>query len=618
MKLLVKTGRWMSRAVIVLAALKGPVVLAQAELEPWGNLTGIRVHGQLIPFITSLRVVSGDATLIISTAKEKQRPRYWREGNHQVVTTRIDSLYFREDVEDLGEGSARVRVTCYAAADQHLEGIYFSLQMIPDASGTDSLTYATSNGTRTLSSGTPTQVNIPLHEGDVALGDTLKATVDLRVGGHIDHSPVHLVLNSAQTGRPFEGIGGNFRIQNLKTDPEVIDYNLAHLRVAWGRVEMPWRLWQPALGDHPLDSAAAGRLNPVVTRALEMAGRLSKMGIPLILSAWFPPDWAIRGPYKARPGEDGVWGNPLDPARLPDVYKSIADYLTCLKDRYGAEVKLFSFNESDLGINVRMTGLEHDAFIKGLGAYLASRGLSTKLLLGDNSDATTYAFIQPALGDPDALPFIGAISFHSWRGFDTATLSHWADAATRLGLPLIVAEGSIDAAAWNYPAIFTEPAYALKEVSLYTRILAVCQPLSILQWQLTSDYSLLAGGGIWGDTGQLRPTQRFWNLRQLASTPPGLRYMPLSDDRPDVACAALGNLANGSGSPAKPTIVLHIVNNGATREALLEGLPAGVKALRVCTTSQTKSMEAGTPVKVVGGKAEVTLEAESFVTLITP
>ena len=605
-----RSAKRITLTIALLFALRCTGVLAQAELEPWGNLTGIRVQGQLIPFMTSLRVVSADATLITSTAKEKQRPRYRREGNHQLVTTRIDSLYFWEDVEDLGEGLARVRITCYAAADQHLEGIYFSLQVPLDAGRADTIAYYTASSARALYSGTPTQVNIPLHEGDVSLGDTLKATVDIRVKGEIDRTPVRLVLNTAQAGRVFDGVGGNFRIQNLKVDPGVIDYNLAHLRVAWGRVEMPWRLWQPALGDHPLDSVATGHLNPAVVRAMTMASRLSKMGVPLILSAWFPPDWAIQGPYKARPGADGVWGNPLDPAHLEDVYRSIADYLTCLRDNYGTEIKLFSFNESDLGINVRMTAQQHDAFIKGLGAYLVSRGLHTKLLLGDNSDATTYAFIQPALQDPEALPYIGAVSFHSWRGWDTATLSHWADAATRLNLPLIVAEGSIDAAAWNYPAIFGEPTYALKEISLYTRLLAVCQPLSILQWQLTSDYSLLAGGGIWGDTGQLRPTQRFWNLRQLASTPPGLKSMPLSCDRPDIACAALGNVAKG-------VYALHIVNNGAAREAVVEGLPAGVKTFHVYVTNRSKSMEAGMPVKVVGGKVTVELEAGSYVTLIS-
>ena len=45
----------------------------------------------------------------------------------------------------------------------------------------------------------------------------------------------------------------------------------------------------------------------------------------------------------------------------------------------------------------------------------------------------------------------------------------------------------IDAAAWRYPAIFKESTFALYEINLYTRLCAICQPLSILQWQLTAD-----------------------------------------------------------------------------------------------------------------------------------
>ncbi len=91
--------------------------------------------------------------------------------------------------------------------------------------------------------------------------------------------------------------------------------------------------------------------------------------------------------------------------------------------------KAFSFNESDLGINIRHTGKEHADFIKGLGAHLAARGLSTKLLLGDNSDATTFDFIVPAMNDPETHKYIAAISFHSWRGCTDDILQKWAGAA---------------------------------------------------------------------------------------------------------------------------------------------------------------------------------------------
>ena len=64
---------------------------------------------------------------------------------------------------------------------------------------------------------------------------------------------------------------------------------------------------------------------------------------------------------------------------MPQIYKSITDYIVYLRDHYGVEVQCFSFNESDLGINVRQTGEEHDELIKGLGAYFASTGLKNQI-----------------------------------------------------------------------------------------------------------------------------------------------------------------------------------------------------------------------------------------------
>ena len=162
---------------------------------------------------------------------------------------------------------------------------------------------------------------------------------------------------------------------------------------------MPWQLWQPDLNEDPIANAKAGNLNLHVQKSMEMAQRLYKMGIPVILSAWSAPAWAVIGKPKYGPSPDGVWGNPLDSSKTKEIYKSIADYIFYLKEKYNVEISLFSFNESDLGINVRQTGEEHDKLIKGLGAYFVSRGLKTKMLLGDNSDATTYEFIYPALND---------------------------------------------------------------------------------------------------------------------------------------------------------------------------------------------------------------------------
>ena len=226
---------------------------------------------------------------------------------------------------------------------------------------------------------------------------------------------------------------------------------------------------------------------------------------------------------------------------------------------------LFSFNESDLGINVHQTPEEHNQAIKKLGAYFKSIGLKTKMLLGDTSDAMPANFIQPALKDPEAIPYIGAISFHSWRGATDAQYQKWTDASVKLGLPLFDAEGGNDAQASGYSSVFREPWYALDEAAEYIRIMRICHPESILEWQLTQDYSVLktdAGGA-------LAPTQRFHNLKQFNLTPPGSAWLPVQSSSGLVLPAACLE-------PARGVCTVHLVNNGASRPVTLAGLPAAI------------------------------------------
>jgi len=622
---------------------------AQTELELWGNIQGIRIDGELMPVQSNLSVVKNNGSTIIYTARERQRPMFKRIGKTQIVATKIDSLYFTEKVTDRATASADVNVKVVSHSDESIDGIFFTMFLnevdyingsfhvdklktvkLSESEAKDitvkgksfqfispkrqlkiSFTKPISLLIKGVESGDDKgwQVFVPVETGSMKEGDSAQINFVIKVNGKIDKTPVTLKLNTAETGREFDGLGGNFRLQNPKADPEVIDYCLKNLNVRWGRVEMPWRQWQPELNEDPIAEAKAGRLNQHVKESMEMAARLSKMGIPVILSAWFPPDWAVEGKVNFQP-VNGVWGNPLDHSKDQQIYKSIRDYITYLRDHYGVEVKLFSFNESDLGINIRQTGEEHDELIKGLGAYFASHGLKTKMLLGDNSDATTYGFIDPALKDTASHQYIGAISFHSWRGWDEETIQKWADAATQLKKPLIVAEGSIDAQAWGYPQIFQEPMYALNEINLYVRLLFICQPKAILQWQLTSDYSLLAGGGIFGDTTHLRPTQRFWNLKQLSSTPEGLKAMKFECNGANISAAALGD-------NQKNIYAIHIVNNAATRPATISGIPANIKFLRIYITNQSHNMKEEKRIPVVNGTASLSLEKNSYISLFT-
>src|SRR6185437_7068198 len=102
-------------------------LIAQVEVEPWGNIKGIRIDGQLMEFQTNLSVVSNNWSHITATAKERQRPHYNRNSNTQIISTHIDSLYFKEEITDIGKQTARVNITAIAKAGMPTDGVYFSL-----------------------------------------------------------------------------------------------------------------------------------------------------------------------------------------------------------------------------------------------------------------------------------------------------------------------------------------------------------------------------------------------------------------------------------------------------------------------------------------------------------
>lgn len=617
---------------------------AQTEVMAWGNVTGIRVEGQLMEFETSLVVAGSKWTHVEATGKEKQRPKYQREGDTQTVRTELGGVQFVQHVKENGRGSAKVTLSATAKADTTLQGVYFSMEL-PAHYYANAIVRL--NGSKTLKASdlsgksyAVTRLRIESKKQQVELSLDAKSQVILRKAaddsgiqvlvsimgpklvknqnnqkeititatGEVDHSPAEITVDVNNPGRLFTGFGGNFRLQNPKADPQVIQYCLDNMRVAYGRVEMPWQLWHPDENADPIAAAKSGKLHDHVHKSMLMARQLARLGMPVIVSDWQAPRWAIQRDRR----EPGMYrmGYALNSQKGEQIFKSIADYLVYLKQNYGVEADMFSFNESDLGINVFHTPQEHADFIKGFGAYMASRGLATRMLLGDNSDATTFDFIIPAMNDPETHKYIGAVSFHSWRGCDDATLKKWAGAAQQLNVPLIIGEGSTDAAAHSYAQIFYEQTFALYEINLYVRLCSVCQPLSILQWQLTSDYSLLKGEGIYGTQGPLAPTRRFWNVKQLASTPEGAFSLPTVCDREEINCASFGNIARGE-------YAVHLVNNGAAREATIKGIPEGVSAFDVFVTDENKGMEKVQEVSVVNGTIVVKLFPASFTTLIS-
>lgn len=594
----------------------------QTEVMAWGNLTGIRVEGELMDFETTL-VVGGS-----HSGRERYTYRYERQGDVRVSTSTIERVTFAERVTDTAQG--RCHVSLQLASDTtldvpagfclHLNAEKYATASIKTTPRKLSVRLKDADGVvRDIQMSFSRPVKLTQSRGDdeicitvpvmtsLVKGATATLDMDVTASGRIDHSDAVVRVDASHPGRSFLGMGGNFRLQNPATDPAVIDYCLRNIRVAYGRVEMPWRQWHPDEDATPLNMKP-DELPQHVRQSMEMAQRLAAQGMPVIVSCWFPPVWAINKASPRRGRWQGVAAHRLDPAKQQRIVSSLTDYLVYLKEHYGVEAALFSFNESDLGIDVLHTPEEHVAFIKDMGREMRRRGLATRMLLGDTSDATPTRFIVPALNDPAAHPFIGAVSFHSWRGCDDATLRVWADAAAQLGVPLLVGEGSTDAAAWRYPQIFKESTFALYEINLYVRMLNVCQPQSILQWQLTADYSLLWGGGVFGSQGPLTPTQRFWNIRQLASTPEGSFALPVSSSKATLNCAAFGNLAKGE-------YCVHLVNNGAACHAVVSGLPADISKATMFVTNADASMSESI-VNVTDGTLNASLPPLSFISLM--
>ena len=644
------------------ALLVGSEMLGQTEVQGWASIRGIRVQGELMPFVTSIRVESATGQQMAITANERvQDPQFTRQGNKQTHTGTLDlgaagSISFTQVIEDLEPGVARLDLNLTPSADLNVGGVYFAIA-IPKANYTngsaglmatnDSIGLAAPPATapKVFQAGAAQglqfrgtrrqlamEFGLPLEffqdtrqphgadytfyctiaKGNLQKGQQRHASFTFRATGAVNQEPIKLTIDASKPGRTWDGIGGNFRLQS-PDDLPIIQYNLENLRVAWGRVAMPLNLWHPDEATDPSEAAKAGALNNDVRRAMEMSRTLAQRKIPFIISVWHAPDWALGDPSPGRrdggapQGPGGLRGRPILPEKLAALGKSIAAYLRYMKDEFGAEAETFSFNESDLGIDIRQTAQEHAQMIKTFGPIFAGAGLKTKLLLGDTSDATPLHFIQAAMNDPEAVKYIGAISFHSWRGGTDEQLAFWGQAAGRLKVPVLIAEGGIDPAAQNYRAIFAEPWFCLSEIDVYVRSCALCQLKSVLEWQLTYDYSVLTGGR---DDQPLAPTMRFWQLKQLGTTPAGSAWLPIASDQPFVSACAFGNAPKGS-------IAVHLVNTGARRAATISGIPAGVKELKVFVTDRTRGMKETAKVAVTNGVAQITLDNEAMTSLFS-
>jgi len=231
-------------------------------------------------------------------------------------------------------------------------------------------------------------------------------------------------------------------------------------------------------------------------------------------------------------------------------------------------------------------------------------------LLGDTGAGTVRSnkIVIPTVEDPATHEYIGAVGFHTWHGCTAPDLKAWLLSAQKLNVPLMVVEGGPNSAQHRYPQNFLEKWFQLSEIDLYLRVCNYAQPVTIMEWQLSTDYSVLTGSGLYGDNGPLRPTQRFWNLKQLGSTPEGSFSIPAEIEGSNITAAAFGDILNG-------IYTIHIVNNSAQRKAIISNIPENIKIMNVYKTDFTRGMQCADSVPVINGVAEIVLESACYTTV---
>ena len=423
---------------MVLGLNAAPVRAAHlAHTDANGRVLALSLDGDLIPVVTDLRLHqpgwTGVATLgpwsaELTSFAETNGERTWTGR----IPVGLAACRYAQTLTE-SNGAARLHITVTAETDVDLEALHFALSVpirdfaggkvqirggpaalaaafpkaLPDDEhflaglGTEAV-LASAAGDHTLSVTFDQPVGItfqderrwnyadyglfvPCARGRMRAGQTVEIAVTLRMTGRADHAAARLTVDPGQRLFRFDGFGGNYC---FALDSPIADYTLAEVRSHWARTEMKLRLWAP--GSIAADAAAAWQAcatNDVagsdLRRGMLVAQALRQRGVPTMISLWRLPEWLYAWPAAA--GTSGQRQVAAD--RWPQLLAAIGSYLLYAREHYGVEPDLFSFNESEIGVDVMFTAAEHAAMVQRLGAHLEGLGLKTRMVAGDTGSA---------------------------------------------------------------------------------------------------------------------------------------------------------------------------------------------------------------------------------------
>jgi O-glycosyl hydrolase len=648
-------------SVLLLACLSAPSWAEIAVTDGDGQITGLSVSGDFLPVQASLRIPQKGWGKISSTSDAQGVKQSTTDGTQTwsglIEVAPGKDYRFTESLTETG-GQVNISYEVTAEADVDIEGVFLFIDVpismfsggrcVLSNKGTEvgaatmpvtniHFVNGTANGVEMSDAADRTSLTIGLDRAlpvvvqdtrqwkgttysafcqlvpTLKSGETTSLQVTLKPTDVPDHSPAHLTVSPNKARYHLDGFGGDYC---FNIESPVTQYTLDNLHIACARTEMRLWEWEPENHDASADAInwpyleSQDKPGSDLHRQFLLAKQIQNKGVPYVISVWHLPEWLYADPGKG----PSAGHRTVPPEKWPELLECIGSYLLYARRKYGVEPNYFSFNEPNYGVEVYLSPEDHRDAIKRIGAYLQKLGLKTKMALGDvtGPPGPTFDYVLPAANDPDAMKYVGALTFHSWGGGSAQDYEQWGNLAQRLHVPLFVTELGVDSGAWRTHAFDTYH-YAMDEVRMYQDILLYARPQGTMQWEFTSDYGIVnAQNGPDGKTVFV-PNVRFYFVKQFCNlTPQNAEALATTSDNSKVLFTAFAGTEAG-----KRVYTCHIGNFGASRTATLRGLPAGVTRLRAVCTSETESFKELAPVSVKDGKAEVALPEECLLTLTT-
>jgi len=422
-------------------------------------------------------------------------------------------------------------------------------------------------------------------------------TLDQLVDFTIDHETLGTVaakVDMAAVHQTMMGFGGDFcqpRYGSVEAMDVVGQYALDHLHVIHARVGFPLNNWNPQPGEFRDDAQAHA--------ALLLLQIMARRHIPIVLTIWEGPQWMIGGAPEQM-------GKVLDPAKYAVCADAIVRFLTTARDKYGAVVDNFSFNEADYGVNFKFTSKTIGDFIRVAGPLFRAAGLKTKFVVGDTGGGSGFHdYAVPLLQDPTIAPFLGPLAFHCWDGLGATEASYRAIAAVgkTYKKPIWCLEAGHDAGLWQAPDPWGTWENALRTAMVYERTLRLTDASLMDYWTYEDNYPLV-------DKAGPKPYPVFRIIKQMEDVfKPGSHIVTtnVGDDALQVMVTS---------GPVRGRFAGLIVNAKGSGAVVLSGLPANAQVQLSLSDKSAQEQNLGVHRVSAKGTLKVTVPARSVITLI--